>query len=83
VIAREREEGSKRMEDDVEECEEEEEEEEEREDGVGRVNLEASRRTIREEIGEKEFDQKNVMKRKRVDFDFGGTRNKVLGWNLG
>jgi hypothetical protein len=81
VIAREREEGSKRMEDDVEECEEEEEEE--REDGVGRVNLEASRRTIREEIGEKEFDQKNVMKRKRVDFDFGGTRNKVLGWNLG
>jgi hypothetical protein len=81
VIAREREEGSKRMEDVVEECEEEEEEE--REDGVGRVNLEASRRTIREEIGEKEFDQKNVMKRKRVDFDFGGTRNKVLGWNLG
>jgi hypothetical protein len=80
VIAREREEGSKRMEDVVEECEEEEEE---REDGVGRVNLEASRRTIREEIGEKEFDQKNVMKRKRVDFDFGGTRNKVLGWNLG
>jgi hypothetical protein len=79
VIAREREEGSKRMEDVVEECEEEEE----REDGVGRVNLEASRRTIREEIGEKEFDQKNVMKRKRVDFDFGGTRNKVLGWNLG
>lgn len=48
MIAREREVGSKRM--------EEKEDGEEREDGVGRVTLEASRTTIEERVERKRVD---------------------------